>query len=144
MKIIPVNVVISTNDISFRTGDDKVVYETEINTFIEDSGLTLNNVIFPLTTEKVYYCKLSEESQEYICGNRFKTNMLEIKKELDEKGIFIIDFEKVKEVSNSFLSTYTKFLLESSDKIITINMGIDVSNAFSTFILSNILQEEEE
>lgn len=142
--IIPVNVTIIDDDIIFRTGDDKVVYTTEVNTFVENSGLTIKNVILPLSSSKVYYSKLSDVSQNYICGNGFKTNMLEIKKELNTDGILILDFADVEEVSVSFLSTYTKFLLESSNKIITINMSIEISNMFSTYILKNIIKDEEE
>lgn len=140
--IIPVNVVIVDDDIILKTGDDKVVYETEVNSFIEDSGLTINNVVLPLTSNKVYYCRLADVSQSYICGNGFKTNMLEIKKELNQTCILIIDFDEVEEVSEGFLSTYTKFILESSDKIITINMSLDISKTFSAYILSNIQEEE--
>lgn len=141
--LIPVNVIIKNNDVSFRVGDDKVVYETEINSFVEESGLTIENPIFPLISDRVYYYKLSDISQTYVCGNGFKTNMLEIKKEKESPVILIIDFEDIEEVSESFLSTYTKFLLDSSDKIITINMNIGISNAFGSYVISNIQEEEE-
>ena len=143
MKMIPVNVVIKNNDIIFRTGDDKVVYKSDINSFLENTGVTIQNVVFPLSSTKVYYLPLSAIGKEFVCGNLFSNILLELEREEEKNRIIIVDFQDVKEVSAAFLSTYTKFLLETSDKIITINMNLAISNDFASYVLSNIVGEEE-
>ena len=143
MKMIPVNVVIKNNDIIFRTRDDKVVYKSDINSFLENTGVTIQNVVFPLSSTKVYYLPLSTIGKEFVCGNLFSNILLELEREEEKNRIIIVDFQDVEEVSAAFLSTYTKFLLETSDKIITINMNLAISNDFASYVLSNIIGEEE-
>ena len=138
MKMIPVNVVIKNNDIIFRTGDDKVVYKSDINSFIENSGVTISNLVFPIESSKVYYLGLSSIGDTFSCGNLFSNILLELDRTEEKNRIIIIDFQDVNEVSASFLKTYTKFLLETKDKVITINMSTSISNEFGAFVLSNI------
>ena len=138
MKMIPVNVVIKNSDIIFRTGDDKVVYKSDINSFIENSGVTISNLVFPIESSKVYYLGLSSIGDTFSCGNLFSNILLELDRTEEKNRIIIIDFQDVNEVSASFLKTYTKFLLETKDKVITINMSTSISNEFGAFVLSNI------
>lgn len=138
MKMIPVNVTIKNSDIIFRTGDDKVVYKSDINSFIENSGVTISNLVFPIKSSKVYYLGLSSIGDTFSCGNLFSNILLELDRTEEKNRIIIIDFQDVNEVSASFLKTYTKFLLETKDKIITINMSTSISNEFGAFVLSNI------
>lgn len=143
MKMIPVNVTIKNNDIIFRTGDDKVAYKSDINSFIADSGVTIKNIVFPIESSKVYYLPLGSLNKTFVCGNLFSNIMLELERVEEKDRIVIIDFDGVDEVSAAFLSTYTKFLLETSDKVITINMNMAISNDFGSYVLSNINEEEE-
>ena len=143
MKMIPINVTIKNNDIIFRTGDDKVVYKSDINSFIADSGVTIKNIVFPIESSKVYYLPLGSLNKTFVCGNLFSNIMLELERAEEKNRIVIIDFDGVDEVSSPFLSTYTKFLLETSDKVITINMNMAISNDFSSYVLSNINEEEK-
>ena len=57
--------------------------------------------------------------------------------------LIIIDFDGVEEATESFFKSYTKFLLESNNKIITINMNTILAKTYSDFIISNITEEEE-
>lgn len=141
--MIPVKVVIKNNDIIFRTGDDKMVYKSDINSFVENSGVTIANLVFPITSSKVYYLPLGQLGETFTCGNLFSNILLKFDKEEDKNRLIVIDFQDVAEVSEPFLKTYTKFLLESKDKIITINMNTAISNEFSSFVLSNINGVEE-
>ena len=141
MKMIPVNVTIKNNDIIFRTGDDKVVYKSDINSFIADSGVTIKNIVFPIESSKVYYLPLGSLNKTFVCGNLFSNIMLELERVEEKNRIVIIDFNGVDEVSAAFLSTYTKFLLETSDKVITINMNMAISNDFGSYVISNINKE---
>ena len=43
------------------------------------------------------------------------------------------DFDGVLEVSQNFVDVYTKYLLETKNKVITINQNNDVSNAFGEY-----------
>lgn len=142
MKMIPVNISIKNSDIIFRTGDDKVVYKSDINSFIADSGVTVKNIVFPIKSSKVYYLPLGSLNKTFVCGNLFSNIMLELERAEEKNRIVIIDFNDVEEVSSAFLSTYTKFLLETSDKVITINMNTSISNDFGSYVLSNINEEE--
>lgn len=142
MKMIPVNISIKNSDIIFRTGDDKVVYKSDINSFMADSGVTIKNVVFPIESSKVYYLPLGSLNKTFVCGNLFSNIMLELERAEEKNRIVIIDFNDVEEVSSAFLSTYTKFLLETSDKVITINMNTSISNDFGSYVLSNINEEE--
>jgi len=142
MKMIPVNISIKNSDIIFRTGDDKVVYKSDINSFMADSGVTVKNVVFPIESSKVYYLPLGSLNKTFVCGNLFSNIMLELERVEEKNRIVIIDFNDVEEVSSAFLSTYTKFLLETSDKVITINMNTSISNDFGSYVLSNINEEE--
>lgn len=143
MKMIPVNVTIKNNDIIFRTGDDKVAYKSDINSFIADSGVTIKNIVFPIESSKVYYLPLGSLNKTFVCGNLFSNIMLELERVEEKNRIVIIDFNGVDEVSAAFLSTYTKFLLETSDKVITINMNMAISNDFGSYVISNINEETE-
>lgn len=140
--MIPVNISIKNSDIIFRTGDDKVVYKSDINSFITDSGVTVKNIVFPIESSKVYYLPLGSLNKTFVCGNLFSNIMLELERAEEKNRIVIIDFNDVEEVSSAFLSTYTKFLLETSDKVITINMNTSISNDFGSYVLSNINEEE--
>lgn len=141
--MIPVDIIIKNSDIIFRTGDDKMVYKSDINSFVENSGVTIANLVFPIESSKVYYLPLSPLGQTFTCGNLFSNVLLELDRQEDKNRIIIVDFQDVTEVSESFLKTYTKFLLESKDKVITINMDTAISNEFSSFVLSNINGVEE-
>lgn len=147
MKLIPTKVIINQNDICFKIGDDTVVYETDVNAFQKNSGLTIQNIdltlLRELLDEKVYYLKLSTVSPTFSCGNILENILLNIKAE-EDNVLLILDFKGVEEVSNSFFKSYTKFLLETSNKVISINMSTIISNEFGNFIMSTILQEEEE
>ena len=141
--MIPVEIVLNEKDIIFRTGDDKVAYKSDINSFIADSGVTIKNIVFPIESSKVYYLPLGSLNKTFVCGNLFSNIMLELERVEEKNRIVIIDFDDVDEVSAAFLSTYTKFLLETSDKVITINMNMAISNDFGSYVISNINEETE-
>ena len=141
--MIPVEIVLNEKDIIFRTGDDKVAYKSDINSFIADSGVTIKNIVFPIESSKVYYLPLGSLNKTFVCGNLFSNIMLELERVEEKNRIVIIDFDGVDEVSAAFLSTYTKFLLETSDKVITINMNMAISNDFGSYVISNINEEAE-
>lgn len=141
--MIPVEIVLNEKDIIFRTGDDKVAYKSDINSFIADSGVTIKNIVFPIESSKVYYLPLGSLNKTFVCGNLFSNIMLELERVEEKNRIVVIDFDGVDEVSTAFLSTYTKFLLETSDKVITINMNMAISNDFGSYVISNINEETE-
>ena len=141
--MIPVQVSINKNDIIFRTGDENVVYTTDVNAFLEETGVTIQNTRLPFASKNVYYIRLIDKSLTFTCGNTLNNILLEIQKEINN-ALLIIDFKGVEEVSSAFFKKYTQFLLETSNKIITINMNTAVSQAFGTYISTNILEYTEE
>ena len=123
---------------SLKTGS--VEYTTENNSLEENTGVTIQNI--NLNTLEAYYIRLKDYGESLLCGNIIDYTTLELKKE-HNNVLVVIDFAEVKEVSRNFLETYTKFLLKTSNKVITINMSVDISNDFDMFILTNILEVEE-
>lgn len=142
MSLKSTSIVINRDLIEIKIGDGTVVYKTDVNSFEAESGLTINNVDFGKKL-KGYYINLGEVSDTFICGNIIDTLTLGMKLEYDDT-LIIFDFDGVEEVGTNFLEAYTKFLLETSNKIITINMNISISNSFSSFVKSNIIPIEEE
>lgn len=140
MIIQSTKVIIDKNEIKFTIGDENVVYETDINSFEEKSGVTIHNV--EISKLKGYFIKLSELSSTFNCGNVIDNFALLTKKDY-KNTLMIIDFDGVEEATESFFKSYTKFLLESNNKIITINMNTILAKTYSDFIISNITEEEE-
>lgn len=132
-------IIIDNNEIKFTIGDGTVVYKTDINSFEKKSGLTIHNIEFPI---KGYYIDLQDISKTFSCGKIIDNLVLLMKKEYDDV-LIIINFEGVEEISDNFFKSYTKFLLESNNKIITINMNTSITNSFGSFIKTNILEETE-
>lgn len=141
--MIPVKVSVNKNQIVFRTGDDKVVYETDVNTFLENTGITVKNVRIPFSSERIFYIPLVDLGETLNCGRSFENAIFELERE-EYSGLLIIDFSDITEVSQQFFKKYTQFLLETSNKVITINMNTEISTAFSLYISSNLLKKVEE
>lgn len=139
MQSSPIN--IKNDDIQLQIQVEDMVLKTDINSFIDDSAVSIQNVSFPITSN-FYYIKLSEYSKTFSCGNVVENLFFNIKKDLDNE-LLVFDFDGVEEISDNFYKSYTKLLLETSHKIITINMNTNLSNQFSNFINSNIFEVEE-
>ena len=141
--MIPTKINVNKFNVKFKLGDDLIVYETETNTFLEETGLTIQNIGFPFESEKINYILLSGAGTTFKCGNALNNIFLTLKKEFQNE-IVIIDFLGVEETSDYFFENYTKFLLETTNKIITINMSVAISNAFSSYVYSHLSKAEEE
>ena len=139
MKLILIE--LDNDNVIFKTEVEEMIYKTDINSFVENTGVTVQNVSFPI---EGYYINLGEIGEEFICGNIMENFFIELKKNNVTNSLLIINFEGVDELSESFLKSYTKILLETTNKIITINMNIDLSNKFSNFVLTNIIEPEED
>ena len=139
MILNSVKIFIDNKKIIIKTGDGSVVYSTDINSFEENSGVTIHNIRFPITG---YYINLKDISKTFNCGT-FIDN-LDIELEKEGKGfLIVVDFDEVEELSEKFLESYTKFLLKTSYKVITINMDISLTNGFGNFIRKNIRIDTE-
>ena len=55
----------------------------------------------------------------------------------------VIDFKNVEELSENFYKSYTKILLNTSNKIISINLNTRLTNDYGNFIKRNIVEVEE-
>jgi len=141
MPIQMTQVTVNQNDIIFTIGDGTVVYETDINAIELNSGITIKNIDF--SSIKGYWIKLSVINKKLICGHILDNIAIAIKKQMDN-SLVIIDFSEIEEVSENFLKSYTKFLLETSNKVITINMDATISNDFGNFIEKYIDEVEDE
>lgn len=139
--MIPTKIDYSKFDIKFLAESDFMIYESDVNAFLEETGLTVQNIKFPLESDKITYIVLSNAGKTFRCGNILENIFLVLKKNIKNE-IIVIDFLGVEEVSDYFLEKYTKFLLETSNKVLTINMSLSISNAFSTYIYNNLIEEE--
>ena len=132
----PLLVIKNKNNIIFKAGVEEMVYKTDINSFVEESGLTIQNIAFPI---EGYYVKVVDLGDKVTCGNLIENAFIELQNEGVNNTLIVVDFIEVEQLSESALKSYTKILLQSSNKIITINMNTSMSNGFSSFILQNII-----
>ena len=132
----PLLVIKNKNNIIFQAGVEEMVYKTDINSFVEESGLTIQNINFPI---EGYYVKVADLGDKVTCGNLIENAFIELQNEGVSNTLIVVDFIEVEQLSESAMKSYTKILLQSSNKIITINMDTSVSNGFSSFILQNII-----
>ena len=129
-----IRLLIDSNNVKLRFEEDEEV-TTEINALVENSGVTLQNVEYPIP---VYYLILKDNFGETLkCGNVINTFFTAIKEQI-KNSIIVIDFEDIDEVSDNFCAQYCKYILNTNNKILTINQNINVSNIFANFILTNI------
>ena len=130
------SIYINKKDIKMKFMVETMEY-IDVNSFVKDTGVTVRNVSFPI---KGYFVRLKNLGDTFICGNILTNFFVELKKEIND-DLIIIDFDGVEEISENFLKNYTKILLESSNKIITINMNTSLSNDFARFIENSITEE---
>lgn len=132
----PLLIIKNRNNIIFQAGVEEMVYKTDINSFVKESGLTIQNINFPI---EGYYVKVADLGDKVTCGNLIENAFIELQNEGVSNTLIVVDFIEVEQLSESAMKSYTKILLQSSNKIITINMDTSVSNGFSSFILQNII-----
>ena len=137
-KQIQVN--IANNLIQFRyIGSDKIIHQTQLNQFIENTGLTIKN---PSPGIAAYGIELNNWGSSLICGHIVDN----INGRLQELGldniILIVDFNGITEVSENFCEQYFNFLLTTSSKIININQNTSINNAFASYINSVVEYQE--
>ena len=147
MNIQSTLININSDDISFAIKEDetKTNYQTKPNQFIENSGVTIQNVIFPFFTENeddVYLIQVSDFGTNFECGKVIENLFLLLNQNIKNK-VIIIDFDEVESVSKEFSESLTKIILETTNKIIPINMSIKMTKTFGRFILDNFYGEEE-
>lgn len=131
----PLILIADDNYVEYRLQeDDTLVYKTQINYFEEKSGVTIQNIEYPVPG---YYINLNKQfGQTLKCGNIIATFFTVLKSKIDNV-LLIIDFNGIEEVSSNFCSEYYKYLLTTKNKVITINQNINVSNIFADFVLRN-------
>lgn len=129
-----IRILIDSNKVKLKFMEDEEV-STEINALIENSGVTLQNIEYPIP---VYYLVLVENFGTTMkCGNVINTFFTAIKEQI-KNSIIVIDFNGIEEVSENFCAQYCKYILNTNNKILTINQDINVSNIFANFVLTNI------
>lgn len=126
--------------ITFRyIGDDKIIYKTQVNQFLPNTGLTIKN---PSINIPVYGVRLNTWGSSLLCGSLIEN----INGRLQEAGlnniILIVDFSGITEVSENFCEQYFNFLLTTPSKIININQNTSINNAFVSYINSVIDVQE--
>lgn len=137
-----IDVANGREDIKIHMDVDDMVYKTDVNNFVENSGVTVQNIAFPI---EGYHVMLGNIGEKISCGTVLENLFFALSAELDDKfenSCVVFDFTGVKEVSESFLNTYTKILLRSSNKIIGINMSAEISTQYSDFIKYNVEAKE--
>lgn len=117
---------------------EKVEYPMEVNSFVENSGLTIQNI--DLLNLEGDYIKLADFGKDFLCGNILENIVFPFEK--DESSLLIIDFKKIESLSEKFLETFTKYLLKTSNKVIPINMNAQIANEFYSFISIYLVDPE--
>lgn len=139
----PTLIDVSQYNLTLTKGVNKLTYEEDINILKKNTGVTIQNISFPLL-ENVYKIPLKNIGKTLNCGNIIENFFIELKRNEIENVVLILDFDEVEELNESFYESYTKILLESSNKIISINMNTQLSNEFAAFINSKVIVDVEE
>ena len=138
--ITPVSYFIYGDNIYFHyEGSDDVIYKTKKNLIIKNEGIVVKN---PQTDIPAYVVNLNVYGEELLCGNIIENLTAMLKLHDIDDVVLIIDFDGVNEISEHFCESYFKFLLESKCKITTLNMGLDVSNIFASYVYDVISVQE--
>lgn len=124
------------NYIIFRhVGDDNIIYQAQRNQFVENSGLTIKN---PDTEIPAYLLTLSQWGTSLQCGHIIDNIIGYLENAGLSNILLIVDFADITEISESFCEQYTKFLLTTKSKVISINQTTNIINVLSAYIESVI------
>jgi hypothetical protein len=131
----------STNFIIFRCiGDDTIVYQTQKNKFIVESGLTIEN---PDVNIPAYLLPLDQWGTSLRCGHIIDNIVGQLKNVGLENIILIVDFKNIVDISEEFCSQYFNFMLTTKSKIININQNTNINNIFVSYI-DNVVEYQDE
>lgn len=131
--LIPTEIEFKDNFMIIQYKGDSIVQT--INTFQKNTGVTISNPQFDIPA---YVLQLKLFGTNLICGNVIE-NLVGYLKATDlEEIVLIIDFDEVIDVSTNFLEEYTKFLLSTKSKVLSINQNTNIINAFSDYVISII------
>ena len=142
MKLLKhIKVDFKNNLIIFKyQGSDDIIYKTQKNQFIENSGLTIKN---PEVGIKAYLLPLNEWGSSLICGHIIDNIAGLLQKNKLENIILFVDFNGITQISKSFCEEYFKFMLTTPSKVININMNTNINNTFVSYIDSVVEYQEE-
>lgn len=127
-----VNIELEDNFILFRyEGSDDIIYKTQKNLFEENTGVTISN---PDIDIPAYLLSLSQYGTSIMCGHIIDNIIGYLKNAELENILLIVDFADVIEISNSFAEQYTKFILSTKSKVISINQNTNITNVLSAYI----------
>lgn len=132
--ITPLKYVLDNEFIYFQYLEgDNIIYKGKKNIFVKNSGLTISN---PQSEIPAYLINMVDFGENLLCGNVINNILVILSQNNIDGVILLIDFEGVLSVSENFVNAYTKYLLETKNKVITINQNTDVSNAFGAYTYS--------
>lgn len=138
--IQPMKVELRDNIIMFSyQGDDDITYKTQTNLFLENTGVTIQNVTNNLP---VYGIKLNQFGDTLTCGHIIDNAIGFLKNAKLENIVLIIDFDGIVDISKSFCEQYFKFILTTKSKVISINQNTNINMTFSKYVLSMIDYQE--
>ena len=120
-------------------GDDDITYKTQTNLFLENTGVTIQNVTNNLP---VYGIKLNQFGDTLTCGHIIDNAIGFLKNAKLENIVLIIDFDGIVDISKSFCEQYFKFILTTKSKVISINQNTNINMTFSKYVLSMIDYQE--
>lgn len=116
-------------------GDDNIVFEEKKNIHNINTGLTVDNI---QSNIPVYYITIADFGKKLLCGNIIDNINAALLYSNIDNIILVIDFTGVLQINTSFCEEYMKYLLETKNKVITINQNIEVSNTFASYVINNI------
>lgn len=138
--ITPVSYFIYGDNVYFHyEGSDDVIYKTKKNLIVKNEGIVVKN---PQTDISAYVLNLNVFGKELLCGNIIENIVVNLKLHDMDEVVLIVDFDGVDEISEHFCESYFRFLLESKCKITTLNMSLDVSNIFASYVYDVISVQE--
>ena len=63
--MIPTKINYNKFNIKFLADSDFMIYESDINAFLDETGLTVQNINLPLESDKINYILLSEAGKTF-------------------------------------------------------------------------------
>lgn len=147
IKIRPLVIEFDSNYVYIQYQGEKYM-QFDINSFEENTGLTVQNIRFPVPAYVIALCDQAKSASldnvivmgsntTLSCGNVIENLFESIRTQIDNQ-ILIIDFDGIEEISSNFAQSYTQYLLNTKNKVISVNQNWFVHMMLSGFIIHNI------
>ena len=134
--LTPIEIELEDSFMIFKyVGSDNIITKTKKNLFEENTGLTILNPDFNIPA---YLLSLDQFGTNIECGHIIDNIVGYLKNADMENILLVIDFSNIIDISENFAEQYTRFLLSTKSKVLSINQNTNINIAISSYIESII------